>query len=149
MNKKPTYSCDASRLQDRIPEIGPAGGHEEQEARRPRARTLATHRDLGAVAAEARRILGHPPQRRLHVQQALVARRLAARRVQEAERIQPVLERDHDDVGHGGQRAAVVVGARAAQEAAAVDEEEDGPRGPAPRHVAALLHVDVQVQAVL
>jgi len=146
---KLTYSSYTSRLQDGIPEVGPTRGHEEQEANSPRARTLATHRHLRTVAPEAARILGHPPQRHLVVQQALVARRMRAGRVQEAERIQPVLHRHHHDVGHGGDCAAVDVVARAAQKAAAVNVDEHGLQRPAPVQVAVLLHIDVQVQAVL
>ena len=103
------------------------------------------------VAAELLDVAPYPAQRRLLIHQAVVARRAARprseRRVrEEAERAQPVVDRDHDGALRR-ELGAVVVAGGILSEAASVDPDEH--RATISAAAAQSRRGDVQVQAVL
>ena len=110
---------------------------------------LSRDGDVARVAPERRDVGLYPAQRRLLVHQAVVAGRATGprgeRRVgQEAERAQPVVDRDDDDARRRELRG-VVVAAGILGEAAAVDPHEHRPPGVATHR----RRGDVEVEAVL
>ena len=135
-------------LDDRRAEQPRRPGRDQVIAHRHAARGFAGDGDLLGVAAERGDVVADPAQRGLLVGQAVVADRAGRteRRVgQEAQRTQPVVDRDDDDVASGRQPARVIDVAAAVDEASAVD----------PHHHRALLVVlcarrspDVERQAV-
>ncbi len=124
-------------------------GRDEVVAHRHRSGRLAGDGHLLRVAAEAGDVVVHPPQRRLLVGQAVVAGfAIAAQRRmgQEAQRSQPVVDRDDDDVAPRGEPAGVVDVGAAVEEPAPVDPHHDRPSGGGRR---AGRRPDVEVEAVL
>ena len=149
----------AAALTDRAVEQAPGqrGGHERADG--PPACRLPGDRDPVRVPPEPGDVALHPAQRRLLVQQAVVAvcrERCGAqaRHIQEAEHAQPVVDGHHDDVvGLHDQRAVMLV-TGPVEQAAAVDHEQHRQpaaarmaRGSAAR--AAGRGEDVKEQAVL
>ena len=130
--------------------IGLRHGHQRGDL--GAATRLAEHGDVARVAAELVRMLAHPAQGVDQVQladvtgvaQAFVA---ALAEIQVAERVEPVVDGDHDDIAAAAQVHAVVEGVRtgAVVVAAAVDVEQDGTLAA----VAQGRRIDVEEQAVL
>jgi hypothetical protein len=97
-----------------------------------RARGLAEDRHPARVAAEGADVVLHPAQGGLRVGQGQGPR--AGRALlgaeggvgDEAERTQPVVDGDHDDVAEQRELACVVGAARAEDERPAVDPDHDG-----------------------
>ena len=107
---------ERAALHDRPLEEPARAARDEVGEHRQAAGRLAGDRDVVRVAAELRDVALHPAQRRLLVHQAVVAGRAAGprgeRRVrEEAERAEPVVDRDDDDAVRR-ELGAVVVAAR-------------------------------------
>ncbi len=113
-------------------------------------------RHVARTAAERHDVVVHPADRRLLVQDAVVAGdlgrafRIQRRSGQEPEGAEPVVERD-DDVALPGDDPAAAVGIRAAAElaAAAMDERHDRPVAGGGLVVGGQPRPGVQVEAVL
>ncbi len=137
-------------LGDRAGEQAGGRWHGQQCGHDTGARGLAEHGHPVGVAAEAGDVVANPPQCREHVAQGDVAVELFPERgeVDEAERAEPVVDGDDDDVGGGGQHGTVVerLAARAEDVGPAVQPHHHRPgvarRGPRRRP-------DVEEQAVL
>ena len=122
-------------LGDRPVEQAAGSGYRHQRRHRDAARRLAEDRHVAGVAAERGDVVAHPLQRRDLVAEAevRVERPLGggiAGDVGEAERAEPVVERDVDDVAGAGERVPGVPrhGRRPDAERAAVDPHHHGPR---------------------
>ncbi len=122
-------------------------GRGQEGAHRLATGRLARERHAAGIPTERGDVPLGPAQRRLLVEQAVVARTPLAQpgQVEEAEHAEPVVDRDdHDVVGPREQRAVVEV-ARTAHEAPAVDPEQHRQRVVR----APFGGVDVEVEAVL
>ena len=118
-------------LDHRPPERVAAPGRREQLEDRSRARGLAEHGDPVGVAAERGRVRAHPRQCGELVAQTAVRGRVAGRpdraEGHEAQRAEPVVDRDDHGVALGREARRVVDGLRraAGHERAAGDPHED------------------------
>ena len=122
-------------LGDRPVEQAAGSGYRHQRRHRDAARRLAEDRHVAGVAAERGDVVAHPLQRRNLVAEAevRVERPLGggiAGDVGEAERAEPVVERDVDDVAGADERVPGVPrhGRGSDAERTAVDPHQHGPR---------------------
>lgn len=115
------------------------------------SRRFAEDGDVARVRAEARRVRPHPAQRRPLVREGETGRPAELRMAEQAEDAQPVVHGHDHDAALRGQPVGPVRVARAAEEAAAVEPDHDGPppTAPAPGGGPARRSGDVEVQAVL
>ena len=138
-------------LDDRLVEQPLGARHPKQRADLSAAARLAEDGDIARIAAQAAGMLVHPLQRRHEIENARVSRRgealvAGAREIEVAEDIEPVVDRDDDDIIAPREAAAVIPGrvGRPVGEGAAMQPDHDGTlrrveaRGP-----------DVQRQAIL
>ena len=140
---------ERAALHDRPLEEPARAGRDQVREHRHATGRLPGDRDVARIASELCDVAPYPAQRRLLVHQAVVAGRTAGprreRRVgEEAERAQPVVDRDDDDAGRRELRS-VVVAAGILGEAAAVDPDQHRPVSLAAQR----RRGDVEVQAVL
>src|SRR3546814_12304472 len=90
---------------------------------------------MTGIAAEGRDIALHPLQRGDQVELPIVATvgkaRIEPREIEIAERVEPVVDGDHDDIAARGELCAIVdrIGDAAGRVSAAVEIDQDGELG--------------------
>src|SRR5690606_35598770 len=93
------------------------GGHRHQRCDLCAAARLAEHGDTVGIAAEFRRVISHPLERLNEIENSDIARyRILGSRnaieIEMAEYVEPVIDRDHDDVAALAKPRAVIERAR-------------------------------------
>src|SRR3546814_15848421 len=89
----------------------PGSGHRHQRRDLGAAARLAEKGDIAGIAAEGRDVPPHPLEREDQIELPRIAAvretRIEPREIEIAERVQPVVDRDHDDIAAQTGRAHV------------------------------------------